>query len=185
MIEDIAEVMDEFKRDIMPKTLAAIKAIKTEYPDDWQKERRIEYLKGRMEGIVYRALIVMHNYDIGVRRAASMETRLFLGEKIVGAVKTIQKLQSKIIFLKRPTKKNGNMITGEMIQQARRYPFEQLVEVNRNQMALCPFHADKNPSFAIKNNYGYCFGCHWKGDPITFVIEKDGLSFAQAVRRLQ
>lgn len=187
MIEDIAEVMDEFKRDIMPQVLASINAIKAEYPEDWQRERRIEYLKTRMEGIVYRALVVTHNYDVAVRRGDNMATRLFLGSQILGAVKTIQKLQSEIIYLKNPGRKNGKgrAITDDMIQRAREYPYEQLVEINRAKMAVCPFHGDKDPSFSIRNNYGYCFGCHWKGDTIDFVIKRDGKTFADAVRSLQ
>lgn len=80
--------------------------------------------------------------------------------------------------------KNGK-ITEQMIQQARDYPFENLVEVNKNNFALCPFHDDHTPSLYTKGNYGYCFGaCGWSGDTIKFVMKRDNISFVEAVKKL-
>lgn len=188
MIEDIAEAIDEFKRDVMPKTMAAIKELKAEYPEDWQRGRRTEYLKAQMVGVVYRTMIVMHNYDMAVRNGDNMETRLFLGGQIIGGVKTIQRLQSEIIYLKHPGPKNGKgrAITDDMICNAREYPYETLLPPMRAGRCACPIHGGKNTmSFSVKNNFGRCFSCHFAGDTIAFVMEKDGVSFADAVRRLQ
>ena len=41
------------------------------------------------------------------------------------------------------------------------------IKINRNGMAVCPFHKDKNPSMKIDRRY-YCFGCGEKGDAIDF-----------------
>jgi DNA primase len=52
--------------------------------------------------------------------------------------------------------------------------------------ALCPFHNEKTPSFLInddKSSY-HCFGCGAHGDAITFLIEKEGCSFVDAVKYL-
>ncbi|PZO88578.1 MAG: hypothetical protein DI626_01415 [Micavibrio aeruginosavorus] len=52
--------------------------------------------------------------------------------------------------------------------------------------ALCPFHADRNPSFHIdtrKNRYR-CYACGAEGDAIQFLMEIDGLSFREAVLQL-
>lgn len=40
----------------------------------------------------------------------------------------------------------------------------------KGNMAICPFHNDKNPSLSLSNKKGlfYCFGCGVKGDLITF-----------------
>jgi hypothetical protein len=71
------------------------------------------------------------------------------------------------------------------IDRAKEYPFEELLENNRG-WARCPFHADKTPSFHIWNNEGHCFGaCGKKWDTIAFIRERDGLSFEEAVWRLQ
>jgi len=41
----------------------------------------------------------------------------------------------------------------------------------RGKMALCPFHADKNPSLSFDDNRGLfnCFGCNTKGNIIDFI----------------
>lgn len=53
-------------------------------------------------------------------------------------------------------------------------------------VGLCPFHAEKSPSFSINSELGvyYCFGCGAKGDAITFVREVEHLDFVEAVEKL-
>ena len=53
--------------------------------------------------------------------------------------------------------------------------------------AICPFHADKNPSFFVtphKKSY-YCFGCGATGDVVEFVERFDGIQFKEACELLQ
>ena len=52
--------------------------------------------------------------------------------------------------------------------------------------APCPFHQEKSPSFHVDDRKGfyYCFGCHAKGDALTFVKETENLSFMEAVELL-
>ncbi|MGI9080327.1 MAG: DNA primase [Acidimicrobiales bacterium] len=61
-----------------------------------------------------------------------------------------------------------------------------LRRVGRRWVGLCPFHAEKSPSFSVNGEEGlyYCFGCGAKGDVITFVREVEHLEFAEAVERL-
>jgi DNA primase len=61
-----------------------------------------------------------------------------------------------------------------------------LRRVGRRYQGLCPFHAEKTPSFSVNPAEGlyYCFGCGAKGDVITFVREVEHLDFAEAVERL-
>ena len=61
-----------------------------------------------------------------------------------------------------------------------------LRKVGRRYVGLCPFHAEKTPSFSVNAEEGlyYCFGCQAKGDVITFVREVEHLDFAEAVERL-
>ena len=51
---------------------------------------------------------------------------------------------------------------------------------------LCPFHQEKTPSFYVNDSEGFykCFGCGVGGDAISFLREKEGLEFMEAVRRL-
>jgi DNA primase len=61
-----------------------------------------------------------------------------------------------------------------------------LKRVGRRFQGLCPFHTEKSPSFSINPELGlfYCFGCHKRGDAITFVREVEHLDFVEAVERL-
>jgi len=51
---------------------------------------------------------------------------------------------------------------------------------------LCPFHGESTPSFSVNAEMGlfYCFGCHKKGDQITWLREIHHLDFMDAVRQL-
>jgi len=51
---------------------------------------------------------------------------------------------------------------------------------------LCPFHDERSPSFHVTPSKGlyHCFGCQAGGDAFTFLIEVEGLSFAEAVEKL-
>ena len=51
---------------------------------------------------------------------------------------------------------------------------------------LCPFHAEKTPSFNVSADKGFykCFGCGKAGDVISFVMETEGLQFTEAVEAI-
>ena len=61
-----------------------------------------------------------------------------------------------------------------------------LRKVGRRWQGLCPFHAEKSPSFSINAEEGlyHCFGCQASGDVIKFVREVDHVDFVEAVERL-
>jgi DNA primase len=61
-----------------------------------------------------------------------------------------------------------------------------LRRVGRRWQGLCPFHAEKSPSFSVNQEEGlyYCFGCGAKGDVITFVREIEHADFVGAVEKL-
>ncbi len=52
--------------------------------------------------------------------------------------------------------------------------------------APCPFHQEKSASFHVDDRKGfyYCFGCHAKGDAISFIRETENVDFMEAVRIL-
>ena len=52
--------------------------------------------------------------------------------------------------------------------------------------ACCPFHTEKSPSFHADDRKGryHCFGCKASGDIFTFLVEKEGRPFPEAVEQL-
>ena len=61
-----------------------------------------------------------------------------------------------------------------------------LKKAGRLMSGLCPFHAEKSPSFMVypdTQSY-YCFGCGAGGDAITFIMGRENLDYGEAVRFL-
>lgn len=61
-------------------------------------------------------------------------------------------------------------------------PAINLTRRGENYIGLCPFHAEKTPSFSVNDRKGfyYCFGCNASGDVIKFVSEFHHLSYRDA-----
>jgi DNA primase len=62
----------------------------------------------------------------------------------------------------------------------------QLKRTGRNWVGLCPFHAERTPSFNVREETGRyrCFGCDKSGDVFTFVQEHEHVDFVGAVEYL-
>ena len=56
----------------------------------------------------------------------------------------------------------------------------------KNWVGLCPFHAEKDPSFTVTpdKQIFYCFGCGEGGNVITFLMKHEKLSFPEAAKLL-
>lgn len=61
-----------------------------------------------------------------------------------------------------------------------------LKRTGRNFRALCPFHAEKTPSFYVfpQTQTWHCFGCNAGGDVFSFIMKKEGLDFRGALQLL-
>lgn len=84
------------------------------------------------------------------------------------------------------------MIPDETVQRARAYPvpslmarYTKLRQAGSDKMVgLCPFHAERTPSFYVWNDHYHCWGCGAHGDAISGVQTLEHLSFQDAVAKL-
>ena len=55
-----------------------------------------------------------------------------------------------------------------------------------NYKGLCPFHDEKTPSFIVSPARGtcHCFGCGKGGNPISFIMEHEQMTYVEALRWL-
>jgi DNA primase len=53
-------------------------------------------------------------------------------------------------------------------------------------VGLCPFHSERSPSFQVLAERGFyhCFGCGKHGDAFTWLMEREGLAFPEAMEQL-
>ena len=64
--------------------------------------------------------------------------------------------------------------------------YVQLKRVGNRYTGLCPFHAERTPSFSVSKDKQlfYCFGCQASGNVFSFVMKMEGLTFSEAVVKL-
>ena len=62
----------------------------------------------------------------------------------------------------------------------------QLKKAGKNFIGLCPFHAEKDPSFTVSSDRQmfHCFGCKKGGDIFAFWMDYHGLTFPEALKDL-
>jgi DNA primase len=61
-----------------------------------------------------------------------------------------------------------------------------LKKAGKNFLGLCPFHAEKTPSFTVspEKQIFYCFGCSEGGNVFSFMMKHFGLSFPETAKDL-
>lgn len=58
------------------------------------------------------------------------------------------------------------------------------LEVNKSNMAVCPFHNERTPSMKLYEKNYHCFGCQAHGDVISLVQNLFGLTPIEAIRQI-
>ena len=166
---------------------------------------------GQIYKVIYAALVVQHKLSLIMREIdQTIDLIMLLNDRIAMSIREgnmtaivlmkerkdeekarLARLE-RLLMRESPMKKepDENEITDEMILRAKDYPFEDLLpEGLKRGRCRCPIHAGQNTmSFSVKNNRGKCFSCGWphgkSGDTIQFLMDTQGLSFPDAVRRL-
>lgn len=64
--------------------------------------------------------------------------------------------------------------------------FVKLTRKGTSYIGLCPFHADKHPSFSVSSTKGIykCFSCGEAGDAVGFLMRHEAMSFEETARYL-
>ena len=86
------------------------------------------------------------------------------------------------------------MIPDDMVEEVRARAdivdvigeFVPLKKSGREYKANCPFHEERTPSFYVVPDKGFykCFGCGKSGDVFSFVMERQGMDFVDAVKHV-
>lgn len=115
--------------------------------------------------------------------------------KLLEKGRHISRLKRQLAMISNPTDRGTHRWQNmqELIDIAKTRPISELARSRlelrpsgKNFVALCPFHNEKTPScyFYTETNTFYCFGCHEKGDIITFTQHLYGVDFKEAVKML-
>lgn len=147
------------------------------------------------------------NFDIKITAAAKMRIRYlqeqltywihYLNDEIYGVVlpsgevvlpyADMDTIIGELVALSAPQPKEvkKDSITDEMIEEAKKYPVDKLIEFKSGK-TKCFNHADKAPSmfFGFRLNLACCPVCDKTWDSIQILIDRDGRSFRQAVKEL-
>lgn len=110
---------------------------------------------------------------------SNKETREFVLDSITISNVEIKRLERNLNYI---NSQNTGISRGK-IEQAKRYPIENLIEVKRG-MAKCINHNDRHPSMDCRGNWVYCHACHWSGDAISVYMKLNNCDFNKAVNDL-
>ena len=106
-------------------------------------------------------------------------------EQIYNLLKDKKDDRVKMFLPKRDIEKGK--INDEMINKAKEYHIDSLIEIDRMNKALCVWHSDTQPSMKYydKTNTVYCFACNKGGDSIALYREINNCDFKTAVLEMQ
>jgi DNA primase len=88
------------------------------------------------------------------------------------------------VFVIPPAFINDLLARTDIVELVRRHV--ELRRTGTNWSGLCPFHAEKSPSFTVapSKQFYHCFGCGAHGNAVGFLMEHSGMGFIDAVKDL-
>lgn len=161
---------------------------KKEFNQSWADSCRRVYVKDSISRLILDAWFWIAEYELSLEKKEEPTNQVYIKEKLDDTLGNIRKMLKELYWReKQPLRGSKGTITRDNIQNARAYDFRALLPDLRNNVCLCPFHNDSNPSmvYNYKRNVVRCYSCNKSWDTIQFVMDKEGITFPQAVRRLQ
>lgn len=128
--------------------------------------------------VIFWELVIFHLY--GGEELDKLEREINLLCYHVSQVTNIQESKSEF---KQDWQKRMDRIDGLQIQEV----IGRYINIpNGCRLIQCPIHEDRTPSLKIypHTNSWYCFGCGKGGAPVNFLMELEGISFKEAVKKL-
>lgn len=101
-------------------------------------------------------------------------------------IKELKQAQMRLRMLTAKVKEDDikKGVTESQIEYARHCDIKYYLNVKADHKAICLFHSDKNASMHVYGSRYYCFACNAHGNVIDIVMKVYGLTFLQAVRKL-
>ncbi len=181
-IEVAADEWDGYKSEIEK----GIEQMRKEYPYGiWAFDTEEEVLAHLSKQIAD----AYDEYDRLAKSDVDYATRrvVLMVRDVDGMERLRRKIRARQVHKTQP---DSMRLTEWEIVRAREFPLDRLLqetgsEIRRDNKILCPFHSDSNPSMWVKNGWGYCYSCGESCDSIKWLTKVRGMSFVDAVRRLQ
>jgi hypothetical protein len=156
----------------------------TQCPTPWELSQAFPECRDIALRVAYDMTIGLQVYDESIKKSPLISEFMKADPryKILTAAK-------KFLKLTKPTIDKDEID----VDKARNVPIETLFDLvkprktSRRITCCCPFHRDDHPSFVIykDSNTFYCFSeCKIGGDSIAFIQNLYGLSFIDAVKKL-
>jgi hypothetical protein len=147
----------------------------------WARSRRQEFLGERLAGAKRRLVEIRLERGRAVKYGEDTRAALCEFEEI-GCAESVKKFQEMLARVQAPLDQESEL-TDEMIERARQVRIEVLL--GDKMKVACPFHGeDRHPSASIAKGFFKCFTCGKRVDAIGWLMEVDGYSFPEAVKRL-
>jgi hypothetical protein len=160
------------------------KANEFDIPVEWAIQRRIIHLKSQMKECANMIDYFISYEGTEMNEQVAMAMAKIENDKFLVLAKEVRVLA--IAMRKANAPIPDDHVTDEMIQRAKVYPIDKLIDFHKG-AAIAWCHDDRNPSLTWdrKRNRAKCWPCDKSFDPIQVLRDRDGLSFQEAVRRLQ
>jgi len=185
--KELMLVKPEHDKKVRDQLAFFIKKIEVTCPD-FIKDAKKRYLQSKID--FQRDFIKLAHDTYEANRIGGMEYKLrkafYNNAEVPKHEKRLKSLVYALCMIENSKEIERERITDFMIERAREYPISDLIKIQRNKRAFCPFcKGARSATFSVKNNHGLCFRCGESADTIKLVMQLTGLAFVAAVKSLQ